>query len=77
MRIPSPLRGLAAYLSDWRNLASHAAVGVLLVVIPLALPLPPAGRLGVFLAIVCLNLLRMRLDRARKARKEALEGAAP
>jgi hypothetical protein len=75
MRIPSPLRGLAAYLSDWKNLASHAAVGVLLVVIPLALPLPPVGRLGVFFAIVGLNLIRMRLEKARAARKEAAEAA--
>jgi hypothetical protein len=67
MSIRSALRGLGAYLSDWKNLLTHSLVGIALVVLPLALPLPALGRAGVFLAIVCLNLLRMRWDRRRKA----------
>jgi hypothetical protein len=75
MKIPAFLRGLAAYLSDWKNLLSHALVGIALVAVPLILPLPPAGRIGVFAAIVCLNLLRTRWDKKRKLRKAAHEDA--
>jgi len=68
---PKPIRGLATYLSDWKNLLSHALVGLALVVLPLALPLPLLGRLGIFFAIVCLNLVRMSFDKRRKMAKAA------
>lgn len=73
MRLPTFLRGLVAYLSDWKNLLSHSLVGLALVVLPLALPLPLLGRLGVFVAIIGLNLLRMSLARKRKEARLALE----
>ena len=76
MKIPRLLRGLAAYLSDWKNLLSHALVGVALVVLPLVLPLPLIGRLGVFVAIICLNLVRMSLDKRRRLAKAAVEPEA-
>jgi hypothetical protein len=75
MKVPAPLRGLAAYLSNWKNLLSHALVGIALVAIPLILPLPAIGRVGVFVAIVVLNLMRMRWDRRRKAAAAAIEAA--
>ena len=73
MKIPRLLRGLAAYLSDWKNLLSHALVGVALVALPLVLPLPLIGSLGVFVAIICLNLVRMSLDKRRRLAKAAVE----
>lgn len=71
MRMRSALRALGAYLSDWKNLLSHSLVGIALVAIPLALPISPKGRLAVFFVIVGLNVLRMRWDKKRKARKAA------
>ncbi|MBU0927463.1 MAG: hypothetical protein KKA67_06915 [Spirochaetes bacterium] len=56
-----------AYLKDWRNLLSHSIVGVALVVIPLALPLPAWGRALAFVALVGLNTLRMTLSKRKKA----------
>ncbi len=73
MKTPAVIRGLVAYLSDWKNLLSHALVGVALVVLPLALPLPPAGRIGAFLAIILLNTLRMRLAKRRKPAAVAVD----
>lgn len=65
MKPPRILRGLIAYLSDWKNLLSHSIVGIALVALPLLLPLPPLGRIGVFFAIIALNLLRMRREKRR------------
>ena len=67
------LGGVLAYLSDWRNWLSHGLVGVALIVVPLALPLPPAGRAAAFVGIVALNVLRMRLAKRREAKAAAAE----
>jgi len=71
MKAPRALKGLAAYLTDWKNLLAHAVVGVALVLIPLVLPIPTAGRIAVFIAIVLANSARMAWDRKRKAAKAA------
>jgi hypothetical protein len=60
-----------AYLKDWKNLLAHALVGVALVVVPLALPLPTWGRILAFIGIVLLNTLRMSLSKKGKAAKAA------
>ena len=54
------LESIMNYLKDWRNLLSHAIVGVLLVVIGLALPIPAIYRVLVLFVIIGLNILRMR-----------------
>jgi uncharacterized membrane protein len=64
-----------AYLKDWRNLLSHAVVGVALIVIPLALPLPAWGRIVAFVVLVALNSLRMVLSKRKKAAAAAGAGA--
>lgn len=66
MKTPKAIKGLIAYLSDWKNLLAHGLVGVALVALPLLLPLPVLGRVGVFVAIVVLNLIRMRFEKRRK-----------
>jgi len=71
MRFQLLLRGLGRYLSDWKNLLAHGLVGVALVTIPLVLPLPPAGRILVFVLIVALNLLRMKIEKRMAAKKAA------
>jgi len=59
------------YLKDWKNLLSHALVGVALIVVPLAQPLPAWGRILAFVAIVLANTLRMRLAKKRAAAGES------
>ncbi len=53
------------YLKDWKNLLSHAIVGVLIVVVGLTLPIEPVYRIGILFLIVALNIFRMRLTRKK------------
>lgn len=50
------------YLKDWKNLLSHAIVGVLILAVGLLLPIPPVYRIGILLLIIALNVFRMRLS---------------
>jgi chromate transport protein ChrA len=61
-----------AYLKDWRNLLSHAIVGVLILVVGLTLPIPPVYRIGLLLLIVALNIFRMRLSKKKSASLEPI-----
>ena len=54
--------GVLNYLKDWKNILAHSIVGVLILVVGLALPVPPVYRVGILLLIVALNILRMRLS---------------
>lgn len=63
------LRAIGAYLTDWKNLAVHAAFGVLLLCIALFLPVAWYVRAAILCCVVALNTLRMRWDRKRKAAK--------
>jgi len=56
---------LWTYLKDWRNLLSHAIVGVLILVVGLSLPILPVYRFGILLLIVALNIFRMRLSKKK------------
>jgi hypothetical protein len=58
--------GVVNYLKDWKNILSHSIVGVLILVLGLALPVPPIYRIGILLTIVALNIVRMRMSE-RKA----------
>ena len=59
------LEALWNYLKDWKNLLSHAIVGVLILVVGLTLPIPPVYRIGILLLIVALNLFRMQLSKKK------------
>ncbi len=50
------------YLKDWKNLLSHAVIGVLILVVGLSLPILPIYRIGILVLIVALNVFRMRLS---------------
>lgn len=69
--MPKVLNAVWNYLKDWKNLLSHAIVGVLILAIGLALPILPIYRLGILVLIVGLNVLRMRLTEKKAV---ALEG---
>jgi len=53
------------YLKDWKNLLSHAIVGVLILVVGLSLPILPIYRIGILVLIVALNIFRMRLSKKK------------
>jgi hypothetical protein len=55
------------YLKDWKNLLSHAIVGVFILVVGLLLPILPVYRIGILLLIVALNIFRMRLSEKKAA----------
>jgi hypothetical protein len=54
--------GVLNYLKDWKNILAHSIVGVLILAVGLALPIPPVYRIGLLLLIVALNIFRMRLS---------------
>lgn len=64
------LKALKAYLTDVKNLAAHAAVGLLILLIALFLPVTPIVR-GIFLLLVITaNIVRMRLTGKKEETKE-------
>ena len=64
-------KGLAAYLTDWKNLLAHALLGCLLLLIAIIAPVPPWAKLLLIVCLVTLNILRMRWSKARKVKKTA------
>lgn len=59
-------KGLAAYLTDWKNLLAHALFGVFLLVIAIFAPVPVWVRLILIACLVCANIIRMRLAKKKK-----------
>ncbi|MDO5844042.1 MAG: hypothetical protein Q4Q53_02715 [Methanocorpusculum sp.] len=59
-------KGIAAYLTDWKNLLAHALFGVVLLVIAIFAPIPIYARLLLIAALICCNILRMRWSKKRK-----------
>jgi hypothetical protein len=69
-------KGIIAYLSDWRNWVAHALVGVALLCLAIFLPVSPWIRVGILLAVVVLNVARMRISKRKKAAPKAPGDAA-
>lgn len=63
-------KGIAAYLTDWKNLLAHALFGVVLLVIAIFAPVPLWVRLCLIACLVIGNVIRMRL--AKKKSKSGL-----
>lgn len=59
-------KGIAAYLTDWKNLLAHALFGVVLLVIAFFAPVPIWLRIILIVCLVLCNILRMRLSKKRK-----------
>lgn len=59
------------YLKDWKNLLSHAIIGILILVVGLALPILPIYRIGILLFVVALNIFRMRLSENKEQELES------
>ncbi|MFW9933854.1 MAG: hypothetical protein ACFFDR_14555 [Candidatus Thorarchaeota archaeon] len=54
------LESLRNYLTDWKNLLTHATVGILLVLIIFFIPVDIIFRVAIFLGVIAFNILRMR-----------------
>jgi hypothetical protein len=65
--------GVLNYLKDWKNILAHSIVGVLILAVGLALPIPPVYRIGLLLLIVALNIFRMRLSEKKVAVIERIQ----
>jgi len=63
-------KGLAAYLTDWKNLLGHALLGCLLLVIAIIAPVDIWVKLVLIICLVTLNIIRMRWTKARKSKME-------
>lgn len=59
-------KGLAAYLTDWKNLLAHALLGCILLFIAIIAPIHLWAKLGLIICLVMLNIIRMRWAKARK-----------
>lgn len=52
--------GLKAYLTDWKNLLTHTLIGIFLLWFALFAPISPYIRVGVLIAVVAFNVIRMK-----------------
>ncbi len=68
-------KGLAAYLTDWKNLLAHSLLGCLLLLIAIIAPVVWWLKLILIVCLVTLNILRMRWSKARKEKKAVLAKA--
>lgn len=59
-------RGILNYLKDWKNLLAHALIGVGILLVAFFLPVKPLYRVLILVAVVILNVTRMRLEKRKK-----------
>ena len=60
------IRGILSYLTNWKNLLTHALIGVGILAAALLLPVKPAARICILVAVVALNIVRMKLEKRKK-----------
>lgn len=59
-------KGLAEYLTNWKNLLVHSLIGFGILAIALFLPVKPVYRIGILLIVIMANILRMRWEKAHE-----------
>ncbi len=62
------LKFIWTYLKDWKNWLTHSIIGVLLLLAVFYLPVEPIYRIIILVIVVSFNILRMRLEKAKKNR---------
>ena len=65
--------GFKRYLTDWKNLAMHASIGIALVVLAIWAPVPLHAKITIFLLVVVFNVFRMRINSKKRVRATVLE----
>lgn len=66
----NPFNMLLVYLKDAKNLATHFAVGLLMLALLIFVPVDLHVRLLVLVGVVCINIARMRLERKKTSPAE-------
>ncbi len=59
-------KGLAAYLTDWKNLLVQALLGCLLLLIAIIARVPIWAKLLLIVCLVTLNIIRIKWSKSRK-----------
>ncbi len=54
------IKGLKAYLTDWKNLLTHSIVGVAILLIAFFAPVSPYIRIAFVGVVVTFNVIRMK-----------------
>ncbi|TXT54607.1 MAG: hypothetical protein BAJATHORv1_60104 [Candidatus Thorarchaeota archaeon] len=57
---------LKSYLSDWKNLATHAIVGIMLMAVIFIIPVHIHFRISILFSVVIINIIRMRVENAEE-----------
>ncbi len=53
------IKAILGYLKDWRNLLTHALIGVVILLVALLIPVAPIYRILILCLVVGFNLIRM------------------
>jgi len=62
------LKWIWRYLKDWKNLLTHSIIGVAILLVAIYLPVKPIYRIGILVAVVGFNIIRMSLEKKKKAK---------
>jgi len=62
------LKYIWTYLKDWKNWLTHSIIGVLILLVAFYLPVEPIFRVIILALVVSFNILRMRLEKAKRSR---------
>jgi uncharacterized membrane protein HdeD (DUF308 family) len=62
------LKYIWTYLKDWKNWLTHSIIGVLILLVAFYLPVKPIYRVIILALVVSFNILRMRLEKAKRSR---------
>ena len=62
------LKYIWIYLKDWKNWLTHSIIGVLILLVAFYLPVKPIYRVIILALVVSFNILRMRLEKAKRSR---------
>ena len=62
------LRGVVAYLSDWRNWLVHGLVGIALLLIAIFAPIEWWIKIIILIIVIVFNCIRMSLQKKKKCK---------
>lgn len=64
------LSAIIAYLKDWKNWLVHSIIGITILLVAFFLPVRPVYRILILVVVVGFNVLRMKLEKKRVAKKD-------
>lgn len=60
------IRGIAAYLKDWRNWLTHSLIGFGILGVAFFMPVKLVYRISLVVLVVTFNVIRMKLSKNKK-----------